>query len=167
MKRELRVLRSSSSVAGDELVVPLDDPNEVITEQWQDGLHDWYTCRDAGERSIKSATPVSDCVTEFSTSIRISLSPRGEASATCVRVSDAVPLPSPSGQTARYRRLVNLTPRPSFRATREVISCCVVVPSLRTRCSANQTHIPGISRAPTNGVVGKNCICGKDDVSLC
>ena len=33
----------------DEFAVPLNDPNEVITEQWQDGLHDWYTCRDAGE----------------------------------------------------------------------------------------------------------------------
>ena len=25
----------------DEFIVPLDDPNEEITEQWQDGLHDW------------------------------------------------------------------------------------------------------------------------------
>ena len=30
----------------DEFVVPLDDPNEEVTEQWQDGFHDWYTCRD-------------------------------------------------------------------------------------------------------------------------
>ena len=30
----------------DKFLVPLDDPNEEITERWQDGLHDWYTCRD-------------------------------------------------------------------------------------------------------------------------
>ena len=36
-----------------EFIVPLDDPNEEITEQWQDGLHDWYTCRD-DQCSVKS-----------------------------------------------------------------------------------------------------------------
>ena len=36
----------------DEFVVPFADPKEEITEQWQDGLHDWYTCRDAGQCSI-------------------------------------------------------------------------------------------------------------------
>ena len=30
----------------DEFIVTLDDPNEEMTEQWQDGLPDWYTCRD-------------------------------------------------------------------------------------------------------------------------
>ena len=29
-----------------EFAVHLDDPNEEITEQWQDGLHEWYTRRD-------------------------------------------------------------------------------------------------------------------------
>ena len=51
------------------LLSPLDDPNEEITEQWQDGLHDWYTCRDAGQCGVKSATPVPDCVTESFASI--------------------------------------------------------------------------------------------------
>ena len=55
----------------DEFIVPLDDPNEEITEQWQDGLHVWCTCRD-GQCSIKSATPIPDCLTESSASIRIS-----------------------------------------------------------------------------------------------
>ena len=31
----------------DEFFVPLDDPKEEITEQWQDGLQDWCTCWDA------------------------------------------------------------------------------------------------------------------------
>ena len=39
----------------DELFVPLDDPNVEITEQWQDGLQDWCTCRDADQCSINSA----------------------------------------------------------------------------------------------------------------
>ena len=30
----------------DDFIVSLDDPNEEITEQWQDGLHGWYICRD-------------------------------------------------------------------------------------------------------------------------
>ena len=41
----------SSMVSGrsdphNEFIVLLDDPNEEITERWQDGLHDWYICRD-------------------------------------------------------------------------------------------------------------------------
>ena len=38
----------------DEFVVPLDDPNEEITEQWQDDLHDWYTCRNDHVTSQKT-----------------------------------------------------------------------------------------------------------------
>ena len=41
-----------------EFVVPLGDPNEEITEQRQDGLHDWYTCRD-DQCSVKSASGLS------------------------------------------------------------------------------------------------------------
>ena len=37
----------------DEFIVPLDDPNEEITEQWQGGLHGWYTCR-SDPCSVKS-----------------------------------------------------------------------------------------------------------------
>ena len=37
----------------DEFMVPLDDANEEITEQCQDGFHDWYTCPD-GQCSVKS-----------------------------------------------------------------------------------------------------------------
>ena len=34
--------------------MPLDDPNEEVAEQWQDSLHDWYTCRN-DQCSVKSA----------------------------------------------------------------------------------------------------------------
>ena len=30
----------------DDFIVALDDPNEEITEQWHDDLHEWYICRD-------------------------------------------------------------------------------------------------------------------------
>ena len=57
------------------------------------------------------------------------VSPRGEAPATSGRVSDAGP--SPSGQTVRYGRQVNVTPTvpqetPCCRASTEAISCCMV-----------------------------------------
>ena len=55
MKRELEILRWF--VAGRdhpvEFAVHLDDPNEEITEQWQDGLHEWYIRRD-DQCSVKS-----------------------------------------------------------------------------------------------------------------
>ena len=37
---------SGRSDPPEDFIVPLDDPNEEITEQWQDGLQDWYICRD-------------------------------------------------------------------------------------------------------------------------
>ena len=91
---------------------------------------------------------------------------RGEASATFVRVSDAVPVPSASGQTSRYhadsltRDLVRVPPKkPSVVAWFQRcfrVSHLFGVPSPRKMDSKSQTHIPGISRAPTNGtsVVG-------------
>ena len=30
----------------DDFIVPFIDPTEEITVQWQDGLHEWYICRD-------------------------------------------------------------------------------------------------------------------------
>ena len=77
-----------------EFAVHLDDPNEEITEQWQDGLHEWYIRRD-DQCSVKpNRIPV--------------MSPRCEASLDSVPVSNAGP--SPSAQTVKYRRHVNVTP---------------------------------------------------------
>ena len=39
------VVTGGSDHPGD-FPVSLDDPNEEITEQWHDDLHDWYICRD-------------------------------------------------------------------------------------------------------------------------
>ena len=47
--REIRSLTDELNQMKDhpvEVAVHLDDPNEEITEQWQDGLHEWYIRRD-------------------------------------------------------------------------------------------------------------------------
>ena len=72
------------SVHPDMSIVSPDDPNEEITEQWQDCLHDGYTCRDDQCSTSRTECPV--------------VSPRGDGAATSVRVSNAV----------RYRRHVNV-----------------------------------------------------------
>ena len=50
MPDEERAADSSMVTGGsdpsDDFPVPLDDPNEKITEQWHDDLHEWYICRD-------------------------------------------------------------------------------------------------------------------------
>ena len=48
MRRKLRIFQLSLIVrdSSDDFIVSLDDPNEEITELRQDGLHDWYICRD-------------------------------------------------------------------------------------------------------------------------
>ena len=71
MKRELQALQSGKSDPPDDFIVPLNDPNEEITEQWQDGLHDGYICRD-GVQSSPPESPV--------------MSSRGEAATTSVRI---------------------------------------------------------------------------------
>ena len=134
-----------------EFAVHLDDPNEEITEQWQDGLHEWYIRRD-DQCSVKpNRIPV--------------MSPRCEASLDSVPVSNAGP--SPSAQTVKYRRHVNVTPTVTSRGPVAVLpqkpSCvawfqrCFCVPHLfglpssRKVDSANRTHIPTISGIAANG----------------
>ena len=87
---------SGKSDPPDDYMVPVDDPNEEITEQWQDGLHEWYSCRD-DQCSVKPTRISRD----------VSQKRRKEAPAS-VRVSNAMPVPS--AQTVRYRRHVNVTP---------------------------------------------------------
>ena len=78
----------------DDFPVSLDGPNEEITEQWHDDLHDWYSVETI---SVQSNPPES-----------LVMSPRSEATTEFVRVSNAVS--SPPAQTARYRRNMNVTP---------------------------------------------------------
>ena len=102
------------------------------------------------------------------------MSPRSEATTEFVRVSNTVS--SPPAQTVRYRRHVNVTPhgasrglvvvlpqKPSVVAWFQRCLCLSHVfrlPSPRKVDSTNQTHIPGISRAPaiSTSVVGA-CVC--------
>ena len=46
----------------DDFPLSLDEPNEEITEQWHDDLHEWYICRD-DQCSVES-TGISRDVTQ-------------------------------------------------------------------------------------------------------
>ena len=136
--------------------MPLDDPNEEITEHWQDGLHEWYIGRD-DQCSVKP-TRISRDVS------------RGEAATSSVRVSNAVPVPpGTNSQTPTPREcgphsasrcpFVVLPQKPSIVAWFQ--HCLRVphvfgLPSPRKVDSTDRTHNPGISRVATNvsGVVG-------------
>ena len=76
-----------------EFAVHLDDPNEEITEQWLDSTSG-ASVETISAQSSPTESPV--------------MSPRCEAANPCVRVSNAGL--SPSAQTVKYRRLVNVTP---------------------------------------------------------
>ena len=182
MRRELQILQRS--VAGTIILVSLlcllDEPCEEITEHWQDGRHDWYTCRDAVQCSTKSSTPVPDCVTESSASIRISsvTSPRRSISniCSCLRrrpstVSVRINIQIPRRQSHK---------RPCSCASKEAISCCLV-PTLFPCISpvwsavttqnglkepdAHSRNFPSSDERYKRG--GQHCNDGKDVVSLC
>ena len=133
----------------DEFTVPLDDPDEETTKRWQDDLHDRYTCRD-DQCSVKSDRVSSGVSQRRRSSNFWSCLKRGSVSA-----------------RTHYRRHVNVTPTVPQEAllscfhrshqllpgSNAVFRLChlVAVPSLRKMDSTNWAHIPGISRAPTNG----------------
>ena len=98
------------------------------------------------------------------------LSSRGEASATFARVSRAIPLPTPSGNSqisppcdrlSVSRGLVSVPSKKSSVVSRFQrclrVSHLFGVPSPRKVNSTNRTHIAGIFRAPTSGT----CVVGK------
>ena len=78
----------------DDFVMPLDDPNEEITEQWQEGLHEWCICRDE-QCSVEPAR------------ISCDVSQRRSSHSFCPCLKRRA---GSSAQTMRYRRHVNVTP---------------------------------------------------------
>ena len=122
-----------------EFAVHLDDPNEEITEQWQDGLHESSTSVETiSAQSSPTESPV--------------MSPRCEAANPCVRVSNAGP--SPSAQTVKYRRHVNVTPTvpqenllPCFHRSHQLLpgsnAVSVYLTCLDCRHHAKWTHRTG------------------------
>ena len=147
-----------------EFVVHLDDPNEQITEHWQDGLHDWYTCGDTRQWSNNSTNSFnnldSECrddsgVTSIWRSIRNACSCLRRRSCTVTVWTNIAAL---------WRWLPQCLQRLWCEAFREVISCSLIPTQFQSTSSVwnvvtstNQNNIPGISRAPTTAksVVGK------------
>ena len=80
---------TGGSVPSDDFPVSLDEPNEDITQQWHDDLHEWYICRD-DQCSVES-TGISRDVSQKRGYHRF---------CSCHAVS------SPPAQKARYRRHV-------------------------------------------------------------
>ena len=139
MRRELRTLQW------------LDDLNEEVTEQWQDGLHEWYICRDeqcsvepvSQRRSSHSFCP---CLKHRASSVNTNseISTPRERDAHSAPRDPGVVLPQKPSVVAWFKRC--------FR-----VPLVLGLPSPREVDSTDRTYFPGISRVATNGsgVVGK------------
>ena len=151
----------SSVVTGgrdpDDFNVPLDDPNEEITEQWQDGLHDWYICRDDQcsvepariSRDVSQKHRVCPCLkrrfVSACTNSQIS-TPREYDSHSAAGDVSVVFSQKPS-DVAWFQRCFRVSYLFGLQAPRKVDS-------------SNRTHIPAISGVAANG----SSVVGKDDV---
>ena len=127
----------SSMVTGgsdppDDFPVPLDDPNEEITEQWHDDLHEWYICRD------------DQCPVE-STKISRDVSQRRGHHRVCSCLKRRFVSVSTNSQISTFQRCL-------------CVSHLFGLPAPRKVDSSNRTHIPAISGVAANGssVVGKS-----------
>ena len=155
----------------DEFIVPLDHPNEEITEQWQDGLHDLYTCR-SDQCSVKSARISSGVSQKRSSSNFSSCLKRPSVS---VSTNSQISTPCESDPHSASRGPVVVPPqKPSAvtwfqRCFR--VSHLFGAPSPRKVDSTNGVHIPGIFRCVSlragggSGVLlgprGACCSCGR------
>ena len=184
MRRELQILRWS--VAGVVILMSLLCLWTIRMRRLQNNGRTASTTGTNVETpvSVRSSPPlpfpvVSQNLPRPSESPVLSL--RGEASATFVRASDAVLLPSPSGQTARHRRHVNVTPTVSQEA---LLSClqrshqllpspCISlfgVPSVNTQNGRNEPDPHSRNFQSSNEWYkrgGQDCNGDNDDVSVC
>ena len=142
---------SGRSDPPDDFVVPLDDPNEEIAEQWQDGLHEWYIRRDE-QCSVEPARISCDVSQRRSSH---SFCPCLKRRAGSVSTNSVISTPRASRDPG-----VVLPQKPSVVAWFQ--RCFRVphvfgLPSPREVDSTDRTYFPGISRVATNGtgVVGK------------
>ena len=134
-----------------EFAVHLDDPNEEITEQWQDGLHEWYIRRDdqcsvkpnripRDVSEMRSSQSLCPCLKRRSVSVSTNSkvsTPRERDSHSASREPFAV-LPQKPSVVAWFQRC--------FR-----VPHLFGLPSPRKVDSSNRTHIPTISGIAANG----------------
>ena len=152
----------SSMVSGksdppNDFGVPLDDPNEEITEQWQDGLHEWYICRD--EQCSVQPARISRDVSQKRSYLRFCSCLKRRFVSACTNSQISTPRERDSHSAARDVGVV-FSQKPSVVAWFQ--RCFRVpyvsgLPSPREVDSTDRTYFPGISRVATNGsgVVGK------------
>ena len=141
----------------DEFIVPLDDPNEEIAEEWQDGLRDWYICRN-DQCPVKS-TRISSGVSQRRSSSNFCscLKRRSLSVSTNSQISTALEC---DFHSALGGTVVVPPQKPSVVAWFQrcfPVSHLFGVPSPRKVESTNRTYFPENSRVATNGtsVVGK------------
>ena len=159
MRREPQ---DSSMVTGgsdppDDFPVSLDEPNEEITEQWHDDLHEWYTCRD------------DQCSVE-STGISRDVSQKRGYHRVCSCLKRCFVSASTNSQISTQHECDSHSAAGDvgvvFSQKLSVVAWfqrCLCVPHLfglpapRKVDSSNRTHIPAISGVAANGssVVGK------------
>ena len=170
MKRELRTLQwSLVEVILLMIFLSLDEPNEEITEQWHDDLHEWYICRD--DQCPVESTGISRDVSQKRGYHRFwsCVKRRFVSTSTNSQISTQHECDSHS---AAGDVGVVFSQKPSVVAWFQG-SLCVPhlfgLPAPRKVDSSNGTHLPAISGIAANGssVVGKICNDDKDDVSVC
>ena len=135
----------------DDFPVSLDEPNEEITEQWQDGLHEWYICRD-DQCSVES-TGISRDVSQRRSSHSFCPCLKRRAGSVNTNIQTLTPRERDSHSAAGDVGVV-FSQKPSVVAW---FQSCPHVPHLfglpapRKVDSTDRTHIPGISRVATDG----------------
>ena len=159
MRRELRIFSvvTDGRDSSDDFTVSLDDPNEEITEQWQDGLHDWYICRD-DQRTVEPAR-ISRGVSQKRGHFRFCSCLKRRFVSACTNSQISTPRECDSHSATGDVGVV-FSQKPSVVAWFQRcfrVSHLFGLPAPRKVDSLNRTHIPAMSRVAANGssVVGK------------
>ena len=147
----------------DNLLMSMDEPNEEITAQWHDDLHEWYIRQDDQcsvepariSRDVSQKRGFCSCLkrrfVSASTNIQIS-TPRECDSRSAAGDVDVVFSQKPS-VVAWFQRCFSVSHLCGLRAPRKV-------------ASSNRTHIPAISGVCSEWFKrgGQNCNDDEDDV---
>ena len=158
MRREERAADSSVVTGGSDppgdFPVSLGEPNEEMTEQWHDDLHEWYICRD--DRCPVESTGISRDVSQkrghhrlwschqrrfVSTSTNSKMSTQHERDSHGAAGDVGVVLSQKPSVVAWFQRCLCVPHFLGLSAPRKVDS-------------SNKTHIPAISGVATNGSSG-------------
>ena len=143
--------------SSDDFSVSLDDPNEEITEQWQDGLHDWYVCRD--DQCTVEPARITRGVSQKRGYFRFCSCLKRRFVSSCTNSQISTPRECDSHSTTGDVGVV-FSQKPSVVAWFQRcfrVSHLFGMPAPRKVDSSNKTHIPAIFGVAANGssVVGE------------